>query len=228
MSSRTLSTIKPSDYVLWGGTGHARVLADIILNQGGRILAFIDNNPDVESPIPDVPIFFGMDGFHKWLGSVTSPPNTIGALSAIGGAKGRDRCELYELFRQSGLAVPAIIHPQAIVAPSARIGENSHLLAGAIVTAGCVVGHASIVNTKASVDHESQLGVGVHVAPGATLCGCVNIGDYTMVGAGAVVLPRVRIGSNVIVGAGSVVTRDLPDNVVAFGNPARARRKTNA
>ena len=42
-----------------------------------------------------------------------------------------------------------------------------------------------------------------------------------MVGAGAVVLPRLRIGSNTTVGAGSVVTKNLPDGVVAYGNPAK-------
>lgn len=228
-SSRKLSTIEPTDYVLWGGTGHGKVLAEIILDQGGRILAFVDNDPQASSPISGAPIFFGITGFHEWLSSVATPRKNIGALAAIGGAKGRDRCDLYELFRKSELGAPTIIHHQAVVATSARIGENSHLLAGAIVAAGCVVGHASIINTKASVDHESHLGAGVHIAPGATLCGCVHVGDYTMIGAGAVVLPRVKIGSSVIVGAGSVVTRDIPDNVVAYGNPARVmRNRTNA
>ncbi|HHW40066.1 MAG TPA: acyltransferase [Syntrophomonadaceae bacterium] len=50
--------------------------------------------------------------------------------------------------------------------------------------------------------------------------GRVCIGKRTFIGAGSVVLPGVTIGDNVVIGAGSVVTRDIPDNVVAAGNPA--------
>ena len=49
----------------------------------------------------------------------------------------------------------------------------------------------------------------------------VTIGDNVFVGAGTIVLPGVSIGNNVVIGAGSVVSRDIPDNCVAVGNPAR-------
>jgi acetyltransferase-like isoleucine patch superfamily enzyme len=83
------------------------------------------------------------------------------------------------------------------------------------------------------VDHECILADGVHIAPAATLCGLVTVGESTLIGAGATVLPRIHIGARSIVGAGAVVTRDLPDNVVASGNPARiiralAHRPTSA
>lgn len=53
----------------------------------------------------------------------------------------------------------------------------------------------------------------------------INIGKCCWIGAGAVILPGVTIGDNTVVGAGSVVTRDLPANVVAFGNPCRVVRE---
>ena len=49
----------------------------------------------------------------------------------------------------------------------------------------------------------------------------VSIGNNVFIGAGTIVLPGVSIGNNVVIGAGSVVTRNIPDNVVALGNPAR-------
>lgn len=52
----------------------------------------------------------------------------------------------------------------------------------------------------------------------------VHIGKNCWIGAGAIILPGVTIGDNVVVGAGSVVTKDLPDNVVAVGNPCRVLR----
>ena len=53
----------------------------------------------------------------------------------------------------------------------------------------------------------------------------VRIGRNCWIGAGAIILPGVTIGDNVVVGAGSVVTRDLPDSVVAVGNPCRVLRE---
>lgn len=56
---------------------------------------------------------------------------------------------------------------------------------------------------------------------GYTKMGRVTIGDDVFVGAGTIILPGVKIGDRVIVGAGSVVTRDIPANSVAAGNPAK-------
>jgi len=57
----------------------------------------------------------------------------------------------------------------------------------------------------------------------------ITVGSHVWIGGGTTVCPGVTIGSNVVIGAGSVVTRDIPDNVVAFGNPCRVRREiTNA
>ncbi len=53
----------------------------------------------------------------------------------------------------------------------------------------------------------------------------VTIGDHVWIGGGAIILPGVTIGNNVVIGAGSVVTKDIPDNTVAYGNPCRVVRE---
>lgn len=55
----------------------------------------------------------------------------------------------------------------------------------------------------------------------------VHIGKNCWIGAGVVIVPGITIGDNVVVGAGSVVTKDLPDNVVAVGNPCKVLREVN-
>lgn len=55
----------------------------------------------------------------------------------------------------------------------------------------------------------------------------VHIGKNCWIGAGAIIVPGVTIGDNVVVGAGSIVTKDLPNNVVAVGNPCRVLREVN-
>lgn len=55
----------------------------------------------------------------------------------------------------------------------------------------------------------------------------IHIGKNCWIGAGAIILPGITIGDNVVVGAGSIVTKDLPNNVVAVGNPCRILRNVN-
>ena len=129
---------------------------------------------------------------------------------------------IQQRFRSRGLRVDSIVHPDASVCVTATLGAGTQVLAQAIVAADARVGEVCIVNHRASIDHDCVVGHGVHLAPAATLCGCVTLADNVMIGAGAVVLPRLMIGENSIVGAGAVVTRNVPAGVVVVGNPARA------
>ena len=213
-------------FVLWGSSGHAKVLHEIIKSQNGSVVAIFDNNKDATSVLPGVPIFYGVDGFAKWMMSCNSPLEYCGVL-AIGGASGKDRHELSVLFSNAGLTIPNIIHSSAAVSATASIGRGTHILANSVVAADAFLGDVCIINNSANVDHECVLGNGVHIAPGVTLCGCVSVGDNSMIGAGAVVLPRISIGRNVVVGAGSVVIDNIPDNSIVAGNPAKLIRKLN-
>lgn len=56
---------------------------------------------------------------------------------------------------------------------------------------------------------------------GYTKIGKVSIGSMVFIGKGTIILPNIKIGSRVIIGAGSVVSKDIPDNCVAVGNPCR-------
>jgi len=210
-------------YVLWGSSGHAKVLSSIIDLHGGRVVALFDNNPDAVSVLAGVPLFIGNVGFARWIMDESTREDLRG-LAAIGGARGRDRLTVHELFRSHGVRVEHLVHPLASVCRTASLGAGTHVLAQAVVASDTRIGEACIINHRAAADHECVLGDGIHIAPGATLCGCVTVGDNVMIGAGAVVLPRVRIGDNTIVGAGAVVTRDLPAGVVAVGAPARIIR----
>ncbi len=55
----------------------------------------------------------------------------------------------------------------------------------------------------------------------------IRIGKNCWIGAGAIILPGITIGDNVVIGAGSVVTKDIPSNVVAVGNPCKVLREVN-
>ena len=209
-------------FILWGATGQAKVIADIIYDYGGTVSKVFDNK-NIVSPLKNVDIGYGLKDFDDWLKTIKTPQD-YSAIAAIGGTFGFDRFEFYKMFCAKKLVTPSIFHRTSFVSQSANLGQNVQILAFAFVGVDVTIGDASIVNTRASVDHESKLGNGVHIAPNATLCGCVEIGNFSMIGASSVVLPRIKIGSNTIIGAGSVVTKNIPDNVIAYGNPAKIIR----
>lgn len=210
------------DVILWGATGQALVLHELLERLGRRVVALFDNDPDVVSPLAGrVPVFHGRDGFRRWRAEHAAAP--YAGLAAIGGGFGRDRIAIHELFREAGIAIEAAVHPSAFVATTAHVGEGAQILAHAALAAGVRAGEACIVNTSASVDHECELERGVHIGPGATLAGAVRVREYAFVGAGATILPRITIGAGSIVGAGAVVTRDVPAGATVVGNPARVR-----
>jgi len=95
---------------------------------------------------------------------------------------------------------------------------------GAIVMAGCRLAACSLVNTRASLDHDSVLAEGASLAPGAVTGGRVSIGRRSFIGMGAVVTQGIRIGEDTVLGAGALLLQDLPDRVVAYGSPARVVR----
>jgi sugar O-acyltransferase (sialic acid O-acetyltransferase NeuD family) len=208
--------------IFWGSKGQSIVLYEFLEAAGFHLVAIADNDPVMESPFREVTELHGIDGLDGWLNGKI--PADYSFVVAIGGSLGRDRCAISELLEQKGIRPIHAIHPNSMVARDASLSKGAQIMMGGIVGARALLDEWVIVNTGASVDHECRLGRGVHIAPGATLCGCVEVGAYTLVGAGSVVLPRVRIGEGSVVGAGSVVTRDIPDGVVAFGNPARVVR----
>jgi len=207
--------------VFWGASGHAKVLRELVEHLGYELVATFDNNGEVPAPFADVPLYYGTQGFERWK-QENGSAKTAG-LVAIGGASGRIRLDIQRFMEQNQVELIKVIHPTAFVAADAIIRKGSQILVNASVCPEVTVGEACILNTASSVDHESVLGNGVHIAPGAVLAGCVTVGDHTLIGPGAVVVPRVNIGSDVIVGAGSVVTKDVPNGKVAYGNPARIK-----
>lgn len=213
------------NYVIWGSAGHARVLADLIALQKGKVVALIDNDPDALSILDAVPLLAGEAGLRSWI--TGNNPLDYHALVAIGGGRGRDRLQLHNLLHSLGFAAEALVHPSALLSPSAQLGQGSQLLAFSLLAAGSTFGNAGIINHKSSVDHDCLIGDGVHLAPGVTVCGCVRIGDNVFVGAGSTILPRVSIGSNTVIGAGSLVTTDIPAGVVAYGRPAKIIRSND-
>ena len=116
----------------------------------------------------------------------------------------------------------------SIISDNANIGHyNVHLGIGlnvmqnAMISNSVKIGNASLINAFVSIHHDATVGEYCEVSPHATLLGGCSIGAYTSIGSNATILPNIKIGNNVIIGAGAVVTTNIPDNVIAYGVPAK-------
>lgn len=189
---------------LFGGGGHAKVVMDIVEAQGYEVGCLYDDNPHCTV-------------IHGWPVYKASEVKVIGPLIiSIGSCKARKM-----IAERYNVEFSCAIHPGAVISGSAVIGEGTVVMPGAIINADVTIGRHCIINTKASVDHECIIGDYVHIAPGATLSGNVEVGECSWIGVGACVKQGVKIGKNCMIGAGSVVLKDIPDNVVAYGNPCK-------
>ena len=95
---------------------------------------------------------------------------------------------------------------------------------GAVINSGAIVGMGVIVNTNSTIEHDVALDEWVHIAPGATICGGVTVGRFSMIGAGATVIEGIKIAAGCIVGAGATVVHDLMEPGTYVGSPARRIR----
>lgn len=206
------------DILIWGGKGLAKVLRPILEESGHRVSFVFDRNPSVPAPFDDVPFTTSETELHSWIARQNSKAS--GFVLAIGG-DGEGRCELTQKLETLGLSPVTAVHSRSWVADSADLAAGCQVLALAAVCVEVRLGRQTIVNTSASVDHGCVLGDGVHVMPGARLCGSVTVENFAMIGSNATILPRLRIGSRAMIGAGAVVINDVPPGACVVGIPAR-------
>ena len=194
---------------LYGAGGHAKVVRDILESQGLTVSGICDDNATVD----------------HWMEYDVKHDIDMKEELIVCVGKAEYRKAIVERLTAKGHRFGMAVHASAVVSRFAEIGEGSVVMAGAIINSGSQIGRHCIVNTGTVIEHECRIEDYVHIAPHATLCGGLTIGESSWIGAGTVVVQGVKIGKGSIIGAGSVVLHDIPDGVVAYGNPCKVIRK---
>jgi sugar O-acyltransferase (sialic acid O-acetyltransferase NeuD family) len=206
-----------------GAGGHAKVVIEALRAVGGYdVVALLDPAPArIGTNLLGVPVVGGDELLERQYDD-----GVRHAFIGLGGADDTDaRVRLYELARARGFDVVSVIHPSAVVSPSAALGGGVTVLARAVLGAECRLGENVTVNTAAVVEHDVRLGDHVHIATGALLASGVQVDARAHVGIGACVRQGIRIGEHSVVGAGAVVVDDVEPEVVVVGVPARVLRR---
>lgn len=200
---------------VFGASGHAKVVIDIIEKQSLYEVAFlVDDDLTLKGQK-----FFGgqVIGGKEELLVMSDAPRKV--IVAIGSNRGRRGVATW--LEEHDFNLVSAIHPSAQLGRGVAVDVGTVIMANVAINSATSIGKNVIINTGASVDHDCTVGSEVHIAPGATICGTVTVGDGSFIASGATVIPNLTIGKDVIVGAGAVVIRDVPDGVTVVGNPAK-------
>jgi sugar O-acyltransferase (sialic acid O-acetyltransferase NeuD family) len=195
--------------ILFGASGHAKVIFDCLKASGEEVTCVFDDDPTITR-------------LNNLKVSGSYDPQMLKdqkLIVAIGENLTRKRLA-EKIHHKFGMA----IHPSAIISPYSRIGEGTVVLPASIVNSGAVIGMHCIINTSAIVEHDCYIFDYAHIAPNVTLCGGVEVGEGTSIGAATAVLPNIKIGKWCVIGAGSVITRHIPDYSVVAGVPGKVIR----
>ncbi|MCA9197182.1 MAG: acetyltransferase [Planctomycetales bacterium] len=210
--------MESNEVVIIGAGGHAKVVIDV-LRQSSRLYprVCVAKRSDDGRSILGVPVVSDETIFEHLLRTGMNK-----AFVAVG--NNRLRRKLIETTRMAGFEIISAISHRAYIADGVELGLGTLVMPGAIIGADSRIGDGTIVNTRASIDHDNVIGECCHIAPGSTLAGTVTLESEVFLGAGTTVIPERKIGHGAIVGAGSVVVRDIPAHAVAYGTPARVQR----
>jgi sugar O-acyltransferase (sialic acid O-acetyltransferase NeuD family) len=216
-----ISTLIPPKLLVIGSSGHASVLVDAIELTGGyEIAGYLDDGLSTGTVRRGYPVLGGLKDSAR----VCAEQVISDVVVAVGDNWWRRKVYSDLIAKCPNLRFSIVKHQSAIVASSAKIGKGAVILAGSHVGPGSRVGEFCIVNTGSSIDHDCIMHDFSSIAPGVSTGGLIEIGECSAIGVGASISDRISIGRHTVVGTGAVVVRDIPDLVVAYGNPARVQR----
>lgn len=195
------------EIVLFGAGGHARVVADIVKSNNEEVKGFLCN----EAP-PSASLHI--------LGNDCAAELKYADKQFII-CVGNNRIRKNIALAHKRLTYTTAIHPSAVVAEDAVIGKGTVVMAGAIINPGVIIGEHCIINSGAIIEHDCWIGDYAHVSPRAVLGGTVRIGENVHIGIGATVKNNITICKDVVVGAGAVVVKDICEEGIYVGIPAR-------
>jgi sugar O-acyltransferase (sialic acid O-acetyltransferase NeuD family) len=213
--TKSLPNSDVSELYVYGASGHGKVVAEIALAAGHIVLGFIDDDSLLARKcVLGLPVVGGFE----WLAKRAKEFKIAVALG-VGDNRARDR--VAKRCAELEISLLSLVHPSAIVSPSASLGDGTVVMPHVVVNADAKIGEGAILNTGAIVEHDCIVGDYAHLSPNSAMGGASSLGGMSWLGMNAAIIQGISVGAYSIVGAGAVVIQCLPDAVTAVGVPAR-------
>jgi sugar O-acyltransferase (sialic acid O-acetyltransferase NeuD family) len=192
--------------IIYGASGHGKVVAEIVEVSGNTDITFVDDQPKGDTFL----------GYPLILANTLSFLPNHKLIIAIGNNRIRKN-----IAQKLNWDFTIAIHPSAQVSKRSQIKSGTVIMAGVSVNSECKIGEHVILNTNCSIDHDCDLEDFVHISPNVALGGDVRVGTCSHIGIGASVIQGIKIGKHVTIGAGAVIIEDVPDFAVVVGVPGK-------
>lgn len=204
--------MKNNKILLYGASGHAKVISSIIEAIDQFVDIIFDDNESV-TYLNQHKVITGYDKNYN--------PN-IPLIISIGDNKIRKM-----ISEKISHPFTILIHPSSVIDKKVIIENGTVVFHNATVQRDSIIGKHCIINTNASIDHDCIIYDFAHISPSATLCGNVKVGEGSHIGAGATIISNINIGKWCVIGAGAVITKDVPDYSLVVGIPGKIIKKLN-
>jgi len=208
--------------VLIGGGNQAHYTIDIIEQEGKyNIVGIIDSI----HPINSERFGYTIIGRQEDIRELISKHRIDTGIISIGDNWGRFAVSRTILDLVPNFEFVNAIHPSVVIGKDVKLGVGIVAMAGCIINPKSTIGDFCFFATGAQIEHDCIIEDFASVSAGSVTGGFVKIKKFSAITLGVTILDRIIIGENTVVGSGSLVLKDLPDNVLAYGNPCRVIRE---
>jgi UDP-3-O-[3-hydroxymyristoyl] glucosamine N-acyltransferase LpxD len=127
-------------------------------------------------------------------------------------------------YDEQGHLIPIPHHGRVVIGNNVTLHNQVNIDRGVI--GDTVIGDGTKIDSLVHIAHNVKIGKHCLIVSGSVFGGSCEIGDYTFIGMNACIKQKVKVGRNCVIGAGAVVTKDVPDNTIYVGNPAKYLKMT--
>lgn len=205
--------------IIGAGQNGGQVYNILKLDKSLNVVAFLDDSPAKQGTEK-----YGrpVAGTLAQLDEVVQRFGITAAIPAVG--NNILKAKIARRLRDAGLQIVKAVHPHTFIDDTAVIEEGAIVEMGVMVHPEARIGACAFIGGSSVIAHDCTIESYALIGGGVMFGGGVTIGAYSTVGVGTILQPQVKIGRNVTTGIGAVVVKDLPDNAIAVGVPAKVIR----
>ncbi len=205
---------------IYGAGGLGREVLELARIINGKVkvwdefIFIIDGEPG--NDVNGVKVYSYSDAIKKFKGNLEI---------SMGIGEPAVREKLFAKLKNDGVEAATLIHPDVYIPETTKIGKGVTIQYGCFISCNVEIGDYVYIQPQVNVGHNNVLGEGCMLSAMTNLAGNVELGNYTYVGLSSAFKESVKVGDYSIIGMYSAVYKDIPDEMIAMGNPARPMKR---